>query len=267
MCKRNTRDPLVRLFLDRYNLNLLPIPRAGIACGDVYVRARGRVSTPFSLRSIVAPDLGEIEDEKDEPLGTLKGTLSEARDVRLSLGLLDGFLTAMGAAGLHGDLALAYERSAVRSLSLEFRDATLDSVDPGNLGDLLINRGLKERHPLIAKGNQYFVVTGVVRSAELTVHSSAATEGAPSLDLGALQVATANAGVSVRRDADTVVTYEGPRRLAIGVELYELGFDPDAGSFWLKTPKGPLMSHGALAEEPEPVFLGADGDAFLEIAA
>ena len=34
MCKRNTTDPLVREFLDRYQINLLKLPRQGASVAD-----------------------------------------------------------------------------------------------------------------------------------------------------------------------------------------------------------------------------------------
>jgi hypothetical protein len=35
--KRDTDDPLMRLFLEKYRLNLLSFPRENISVGDVYI--------------------------------------------------------------------------------------------------------------------------------------------------------------------------------------------------------------------------------------
>jgi hypothetical protein len=132
MCKRSTPDPLVRTFLDRYNLNLLPLPRSGIECCDLFRRADdGRVSTEFALGNVVTPDLGELKLDLGEHLGALEGTLSHGRDLDFGLGLLGGFLAALGAPGVLNRVGTQYRRSRTQSLAFEFREATRDSVDPG----------------------------------------------------------------------------------------------------------------------------------------
>lgn len=268
MCKRNTGDPLVRTFLDRYNVNLLRLPRAGIDCADVFRRdGDGRVSPEFALRTVVTPELGELPIERDEPLGSLQGAISEAREVGFGLKLMGAFFAALGVPALVDDVGAEYRRARTDAMAFEFRDARRDSVDPGELGDELIDHRLKQQ-PLVAPGYEYFVVTGVVRSATLTVHATAERAAGTQLSIQALQVAGARSGVQVQRESDTTVSYGGTQPLVFGVELFKLSYVREAGDarrFLLDTPKGPLYTHGALPEEPEPAFVGADGDAMIEL--
>ncbi len=57
MCRRNTQDPLIRAFLDTYGLNLLAIPRADAAVGDLYVVTNDSISAPGALSTVLTPDL------------------------------------------------------------------------------------------------------------------------------------------------------------------------------------------------------------------
>jgi hypothetical protein len=266
MCKRSTPDPLVRTFLDRYNLNLLPLPRSGIECCDLFRRADdGRVSTEFALGNVVTPDLGELKLDLGEHLGALEGTLSHGRDLDFGLGLLGGFLAALGAPGVLNRVGTQYRRSRTQSLAFEFREATRDSVDPGALGNALIDRRLRQDHPLVLEGSRYFVVSGLARSPSLTVHATTHAESGGGFDVEAVQVASAQAGLTVRRESDTAVTYKGNRALVFGVELYELFYDDGQAALRMLTPDGPLYSHGAQPLVLEPAFVGPDGDAFIEL--
>jgi hypothetical protein len=266
MCKRSTDDPLVRTFLDRYNLNLLPLPRSGIDCGDLFRRsADGRVSTEFALSSVVTPALADLAPDTGETLGALEGTLSHGRELNFGLGLLGGFLAALGAPGVLSNVGTQYRRSQTNALAFEFREATRDSIDPGALGDALIDRRLRENHPLVLEGSTYFVVSGLARSPSLTVHATTEAASGAGVDVEAIQVATAQAGLTVRRESDTTVTYKGDRALVFGVELYELLYDDAAAGFRMLTPDGPLYTHGARPSAPEPAFVGSDGDAFVEL--
>ena len=49
MWRRNTSDPLMRLFLDKYYLHLLSIPREDVLIGDLYAYDGSRVSTPGKI--------------------------------------------------------------------------------------------------------------------------------------------------------------------------------------------------------------------------
>src|SRR3954454_10325067 len=118
MCRRNTKDPLVRKFLDVYNLNLLPLPREGIVCGDVFrVSSAKRVSAEFALAGIVSPPLPDLGGAKGEQMGALAGRMSYRRELKVGLKLLEAFLAALSGPGLLGDVGAAFGRTNARSLS------------------------------------------------------------------------------------------------------------------------------------------------------
>ena len=267
MCKRDTHDPLVRLFLDRYHLNLLPTPRQRTDCGDLYVEDRRGVSPPIAISTLFAGGLQLPAVDRDERLGALEGVLSETRDTGIGLSLLDGLLTAIGALGVIASLQTSYERAGTLGLRFEFRDATRDTIDPGALGHALLDRRLIEDHPIVRGAKRYYVVTGVVRTPSVTVHRTRAASAGAGVDIDVAGVAGAHTSFRVEQSGEDTHTYSGPRPLAIGVELYELIRDEKANGFRLQTPKGPLNLRGALPAEPQPAFIGADEDVFIPAPA
>src|SRR3954447_25077709 len=100
MCKRSDDDPLVRHFVDQYRLNLLSIPRADADPGDLYVRDHHGLAAPGAPAGFVprAPQLPE--PRRGEAVTGLSGKLSRRVSTKLGLGLLEAFLTALGAAGI-----------------------------------------------------------------------------------------------------------------------------------------------------------------------
>lgn len=47
--KRNSGDPLLRMFLDKYHLNWLSVPREKAEVGDLYVYDSKRASAPGKI--------------------------------------------------------------------------------------------------------------------------------------------------------------------------------------------------------------------------
>jgi hypothetical protein len=266
MCRRDTTDLLVRLFLDRYNLNLLPVPREGSDCGDLYVRDSRGIQPPVRIETVFDGGLALPVIDRDEELAALRGVLSEARSASVGLGLLEGFLTAIGAAGVISAVQGSYERAAATELQFEFGDVTRDSLDPGALGRALDGRRLDERNALVRSGRRYYVVTAVVRTPSITLHSTreGSSGGGPEIEAAAL--ASVRTRLTITRQTKDAVTYTGTKALAIGVELLELSYDDRAREFRLETPRGALGLSRAEPEDFAPAFVGPDGDIFLREA-
>lgn len=101
MCKRTTTDPLVRAFLDRYGLNLLQIPRADVAVGDLYAVRGDRALPPGRVTDFLTPP-PRLPRVRREPLADLTDVVSDAVSVHAGLGLFEGFLTALAAGAVSG---------------------------------------------------------------------------------------------------------------------------------------------------------------------
>lgn len=270
MCKRTTTDPLVRMFLDRYGLNLLSIPREKAAVGDLYVFDGTRASAPGSVEYFLDPPVEIPPPTKGEHMADVAGEVSDAVSLSAGLGLLEGFLAALGAGAVVSKVKTGYASKKAESLRFNLADATRDAVDPMRLGSVLAGHRPVPGHPMWAPSNRYYLVTAVARTPSITVIAKDERSHSVELDLEALKLATASTGVSVDGSSDVGITYTGGRKLAFGVELMELSFDAESGAVKLSVPEDAVTVRSGDAASMGPVtreFIGSpEGDAFLTLA-
>ncbi|MFD0578346.1 gasdermin [Dactylosporangium darangshiense] len=252
----------MRAFLDRYGLNLLTVPRAAASIGDLYVVQGGRVLPPASVNGFLRPT-PQLPPARHETLADLSGVASSTISWEAGIGLFEGFLAALGAAALVDAVKAEYRRSQVASLSFRFSDCRRTSVDLGSLGSQLTGARPDPDHPLWTSGSRYYLATGVVRSQSLSVRAERADGQAAKLDLSVLRTAGVAAAVSVAQTGAAELRYAGTLRLAIGVELVELRFDPIAGLRFLVQEATLNVREDTV---PTRAFLGGpDDDAFIVV--
>jgi len=273
MCKRSaaSRDPLLSVFLEKYHLNLLALPRENADVGDLYIHDGKRTGSPGQLAPFLARPFQMPPVTRGEALASVAGTMSSGVKAEVGLGLVEGFLAALGATFPISKAKAHWESKGARNLRFKLDDANRDSVDAGQLGLALIDNTLSQAHPLYAEGNHYYLVTGVARSKSLTVAFE--DEQGRSLDLGAgvLGIGNAEAGVSITRGGTGEITFAGAKPLAFGVELYELYVRGDR--IRLRLPEAAINVRtagpeaGAHAARPQPAFIGGDdAEVFLDLA-
>jgi hypothetical protein len=271
MCTRDTTDPLVRLFLDKYGLHLLPQPREGVAVGDVYphyggtTHAAGRYSAllprPFKLPKI----------HSGEKAADISGTVSDAVSAKVGLSLLEGFLGAIGAAGWISKLRLSMEGKDAASLRFRFADPLRDHLDP-----LQLELALREYKPdwkksLFDPERRYFMTTAVVRSRAISVTAEDRNARAVDVDVDALKVLSEKVGVKVEKSAQSEITFSGGKPLAFGIELHEVLYQPaKRNRLGLAGTSGAVRARAAGdGEEPatRASFIGdaVKGDIFLRV--
>ena len=262
MCKRTSDDPLVRHFVEHYRLNLLSMPREHVEPGDLYVRDRAGISAPGALAAFVTAPPELPEPRRRELVSGLKGELSHQVSLRVGLGLLQNFLTALGAVGIVDQLAAAYERSRTTSVRFGFGAATRDSVDSGLLARAIGGATLDRDNAFVNEGNEYYVVGAVVRAGAISVVAEAGREQRVELSGEVLQAISAENAVQARRGATGEITYSG-RELAIGVELYEI--KERDGRLRMSSVDHALTLRGR-PQTPTPALLGGlDGDALIAV--
>lgn len=269
MCKRSAAagDPLLKVFLERYHLNLLALPRENADVGDLYVHDGKRTGSPGQLASFLARPFQMPPVARDEAMALLAGTLSSGTKTDVGLGLLEGFVMAMGATFPLAKAKTHWEAKGARNLRFKVESGVRDSVDAGRLGLALIDNALSRNHPLFDEKNRYFLVTAVARSKSLTVAFE--NEQGQALDLGADVTGMGNAdvGVTITRGATGEVTFAGAKALAFGVELLELYVRGDRIRLRLPDAALNLRAVDAPASRPKPAFIGGeDADVFLDLA-
>jgi hypothetical protein len=269
MCRRNTEDPLLRTFFDKYNLHLLSIPRANTAVGDLYIHDGEHTSASGSVTHFLEPALKIPAGAADEQMADVSGQISQAVSVKAGFGLLESFLTALGAAGIVTKARAGLEAKGAATLRFRFKGATRDSVDAMLLGSKLARHTLKKNHALYRKDYRYYLVTAVVRSPSISIVAESNRARAVDLDVKALK-SGAKAAVRVEQSDKGEVTFAGKKKLAFGVELYELVLDPERHTLKLRLPPGVVrvrtVAGPAAAPAVAPAVIGGpDANAFLEI--
>jgi hypothetical protein len=136
VCRRSAAscDPLLRVFLERYHLNLLAVPRENADVGDVYVHDGKRAGSPGQLASFLTHPFRMPQITRGEELAALSGTMSNQVTTEVGLGLLGSFIAALGAVLPIGDVKAEWEKKGARSVRFRMEGAVRDSVDPAQFG-------------------------------------------------------------------------------------------------------------------------------------
>lgn len=262
MCRRDTKDPLLRMMLDRYQLHLLSVPRADATVGDLYVHDGSAVSAPGNVRHLLTPPLDVVADLRSQRMADISGEATNRFEVSAGLGFLEGVLAALGAPGLVQAMSVGFKRERARSVRFSFSEVTRDSVDVLNVGRQIWRHRVDHRHGFAGHGRRYYLVTATTRTDAVTVVAERADGVAPELDFTALG-ADVRAGVSINSASRGEVTFHAPEPLVFGVELHELVLEHESGTLRLKTMSQPLVLRG---DDSEPAIERATlntGDASL----
>jgi hypothetical protein len=260
MCRRDTNDVLVRRFLDRYQLNLLALPGRRVRCGSVYIQEGKRLTSPGWLGDLVEPELQLDEPFPEPEMPDLCDEWSDSYSIEVGIGLLRGFLAALGVAPLIDELKISAKGSAARTIAFRFREVSRESLSPTQLAAALEGHRLRRSSGWTQKGNRYFAVAAVVRSRSLSIRGHDSQDSAVDLGAGLVTFADAKAKVKVKRESGHELVYAGDKPLAIAVELYELVWGEDGTQPAFHTQRGPLRVQG-LADDarPDPAYPGEDG--------
>src|SRR4051812_17312758 len=97
--KRNSNDPLVKLFFDKYGFNLLSIPREKVQIGDIYIKdqdSSGPLSNAGNISNFLTPEFKVPDAIYDETMADVSGTISSDISANAGLQFLESFLNALG---------------------------------------------------------------------------------------------------------------------------------------------------------------------------
>ena len=104
-------DPLLKVLLERYRLNLLSIPREKASVGDLYVQEGNSqyVSTPGSITNFLEPSFEVPSITTGEIMAGVSGTTSRDASGKVGVDFLEGFVNALGPAGIGTKVCGSYE--------------------------------------------------------------------------------------------------------------------------------------------------------------
>ncbi len=256
------QDPLLKVLLERYRLNLLSIPRENASVGDLYVQEGNSqyVSTPGSITNFLEPRFEVPSIKTGETMAGVSGTTSKDASGKVGIDFLEGFLNTLGPAGIGTKVRGGYESSSKNKITFTFENATRDYVDPGLLGSKLVDHTLMKRHALIAKRRKYYLVTAVARSSGISITTEGNSKQVMDLDAQVMNLANVSGDISIQKNQTGSITFKGQKNLVFGVELYELEYilnnGGQGGKFQMNTQQKALVARG---EDPVPLF-GPDND-------
>ena len=166
ICKRDTDDPLLRLFVERYHLHLLAIPRAGAEVGDLYVESGGRIGVPGRLGGILEPDFTLPVVRMGERLADIEGKLTREVETGMGATIAESLLSGLGL-----PMGLGAKTTIKRASGIEFRfhEVLRDSIDVFALGRALTGHTLAPDHPAVGADARLYLTTAVVRTAAITI--------------------------------------------------------------------------------------------------
>jgi len=266
-------DPLLKVLLERYRLNLLSIPREKASVGDLYVQEGNSqyVSTPGSITNFLEPPFEVPSITTGETMAGVSGTTSRDASGKVGVDFLEGFLNALGPAGIGTKVRGSYESSSKNKITFTFENPTRDYADPGLVGRKLVDHTLMKRHALIAEGRRYYLVTAVARSAGISITTEGDNKQVMDIDAQVMKLANVSGDVSIQKNQTGSITFKGQKNLAFGVELYELEYIPNnggqEGKFLMSTQEKAVVARGKEEEEEEgiPLF-GPDKDVTVSLS-
>ena len=236
--KNKSKDPLLKLILDKYHLNLLSIPRENASVGDLYVQDGDvqHLSSPGSITNFLEPKFGVPQLKIGEILSDISGVTSSNESGKVGLDLLEGFLNALGPVGAGSKIRGSYEKDSKQSIKFTFTNATRDYVDAALFGSALAS-GYKfnTKNALYEEGRRYFVVTGVAKSPSISIALDGDQKQVMDVNAEVKQLVNASGGISIETSGSGQITFKGDKSLAFGVELFELSYDIDKQKFSMST--------------------------------
>lgn len=226
-----------------------------------------QLSSPGSITNFLQPKFEMPEIKTNETMADVIGTTSSDISGRAGLDLLEGFLNALGPTAIGTKVKAAYEGNNKQSIKFQFTDATRDYVDPFLLGSKLTGHTIMQNNALYEKGRRYYVVSGIASSPSISVITEGDSKPTLDIDAQVMKLANASGGISIEKSRQGQVTFKGSKRLAFGVELYELAYNSEKGRFIMNAVNDAMTLRGPVDISDKSAFIGdsEDGDAFVTI--
>jgi hypothetical protein len=268
--KRNTDDPLMKIFIEKYKFHLLPVPRDDLSICDLYVHNAERgVSAPGSIVDFLEPNY-EIPPVRNGTMSDVTGLASRNTSAGVVIGLLEGFLGAFGIGNIIQQIRVGYENMDVRYLKFRFSQIKHESVNVVKAAKNLINHKIIENHPLYSPENKYYLVTALARTSSISIVAEDANYRTIDVDLRALQLTEPSMNLTIARTGYGELTYSGESNLVFGVELHQLTYYPDRKNFRMDPLNRFVGLKGAEFKEDirRAEFIGdpKEGNVFWEVA-
>ncbi len=270
--KNGSNDPLLQVILEKYHLNLLSIPREMVSLGDLYIKDNNtrQISSPGNIAYFLLPKFALLEKDKvTETMADISAAISSKIPATIEIQFLEQFLNNLGISNnIITKLRTCYQSQNVATIRFSFADATRDYVDPIQLGSELTGYKLMKENALYSEGYRYFIVTAVARCSSLRLMAESDNKKAIDIDTEVMGLADASSVISKESSQEGEIVFKGNKRLAFGVELYELLYDTINERLRMKMVDEPSSLRGERFTRrlPKYVYIGDQDSTFFDIS-
>jgi|HubBroStandDraft_6_1064221.scaffolds.fasta_scaffold114793_2 hypothetical protein len=263
-CKRDHPDPLLRLLLQKYHLNMLRIPQEGLKVGELLIEQGKNVPTiRCSLSDVFTGTLPNLGGLPDKSIQLIEDKASDKMNAKAGLSLLDKLLQFVP--GASAKAAGAY--TTAETMQVTLKTLTRETVNFALLGKFLRAARVRKQQSLYREGDGLYVITSIVRGSGIQIRASDAEGEAVDAKLGVKSFGEGSVQIKAERQGSGRMLYTGNKPLAIGVELFRI--ENVDGAFKLKaTNESVAVRDGTLKTTEEDYgWIGdkVSGDAFIDI--
>jgi hypothetical protein len=236
--KRNSNDPFVNKFYRKYGFHLVSIPREKILLGDIYTR-KGNNGQSLQYNGNIANLLDpkfEMPAGFDELMTDFNDTLSDSISANIGFDFLESFLNQLGIGSFGASIRGDFQSSKTKFIQFNFSPLTREYIDPYLVGNLLADTkiGYKiKNNAAFDHDREYYIVTAVVKTPSISIVAKGDNNQLVDINAQALESITGKVNISSKKLEDGKISFAGPKKLAIGVELFQLAYNPTSHQFSL----------------------------------
>src|SRR5262249_42426778 len=137
--RKDITDPLIRLFFDKYRMNLLKLPRASVEPGDAIVHSNNGFFGPTTL-GLIVPGITLPRISAPEMLADIGEAFSDARATNAQIGFFEGIFAKFLPGANLGKVSANVEAQGGRKLSIRFANAKHRSIDLVELAKSIVGK-------------------------------------------------------------------------------------------------------------------------------
>lgn len=261
---RDTKDPLIRLMHDVYNMSPVRPIQQYANVGDLHESDGKRTKKRGRINYLLDPPLEMPDLLKDEILPDFDTISTSSVSFKVGFGWAKDFLSALGVGDFAAKLNANFMKQQAKSMKMRFSHVTRDSVDAYELGYRLEDTKLRVKNPFYHPGFRYYLVTAVARSPSICIKAENRDGKVLSVDADILNSLKVSTGVTTSSSTKEELVVSG-KRLAFGVEYFEMRYNTKLRRLSFM-PAGVIPVGSKEKIRIKPAFIGGEkGDIFVNL--
>ncbi|MET4484021.1 hypothetical protein [Bradyrhizobium sp. F1.13.3] len=264
--RKDITDPLIRLFFDKYRMNLLKLPRADLEPGQAIVQSNDGFFGPASL-GLVVPSVTLPHVSPPEALADIGEAFSDARDTKAQIGFFEGIFTKFLPGASLGKVSANVEAQGGRKLSIRFASAKRRSIDLAALAKSIAGKPADLAAFDAPEILRIFCVTDIYACNDLEVLWTDDRGHAVGAEIALKELAKLEANHQTKNGVNGSIVVKGPETLAFGFRAVELVRSQNDAGLRVRLEYTYIDVLGSTSDERDYLLLGDpwSGSAFLDL--